>query len=67
MLVGGSRGDERQGEVEYVGSRRPGDIGETTVKELYDKTLKVLCKWLPKLMRNITFEGCVEGGKKAAR
>jgi hypothetical protein len=38
-----------------------------TVKELYEETLKALCRWLPKVFKSISQETCLENGLKAIK
>lgn len=44
-----------------------GGGGPLTVRQLYERTLRALCKWLPKLLNTISYQGCVSGGQKAIR
>lgn len=48
---------------EYGGRNEP----KISVKKLYEKALMALCHLLPKIFKNITTEGCLDGGKKAVR
>ncbi|KAI1712705.1 retinal pigment epithelial membrane protein domain-containing protein [Ditylenchus destructor] len=45
--------------------RKNGDT--LTVRQLYEKMLSALCNWLPKIFKNVTFDGCVDSGKQAVR
>jgi hypothetical protein len=38
-----------------------------TVRQLYERTLKALCRWLPRIFQHITYQGCMLGGQKALR
>jgi hypothetical protein len=41
--------------------------GSLTVRQLYERTLRALCRWLPRLLSGISYQGCVTSGQKAIR
>ncbi|CAK5007427.1 unnamed protein product [Meloidogyne enterolobii] len=42
-------------------------IDSLTIHQLYKNTLNALCRLLPRLLRNLSYEECIVSGRKAAR
>lgn len=43
------------------------NIGALTMREVYEKALRTLCRWLPKVFRNVTIDGCIGSISRNAR
>lgn len=43
------------------------NIGSLTMRQLYEKTLHILCRWLPKLFHNITINECIDSINRNTR
>uniref|UniRef100_A0A915P5L5 protein-serine/threonine phosphatase n=1 Tax=Meloidogyne floridensis TaxID=298350 RepID=A0A915P5L5_9BILA len=42
-------------------------LDSLTIQQLYKNTLNALCRLLPRLLRNLSYEECIVSGRKAAR
>ena len=38
-----------------------------TVRQLYERALKALCRWLPRILKNVSYQGCMIGGQRAIK
>ncbi|KAI3413938.1 hypothetical protein GPALN_011411 [Globodera pallida] len=38
-----------------------------TVRQLYERTLRALCRWISKVFTSISYQGCVHSGQRAIR
>ncbi|KAE9555105.1 hypothetical protein FO519_001680 [Halicephalobus sp. NKZ332] len=47
----------------------PAENKETpsAIRELYEETLRALCRWLPKVFKTISSDVCIENGQKAVK